>query len=329
MKIGKIRDLNKKAFNDEIKKIKNPLLLRRVLIQLINAQEERLIIQDDKELFFLHDDFKYKEMIEALLSDEKVKFKKEFFDNGIKKSSLITISDDYFSFLKKDKERLYYFWGDLILKNHLNPLDQQSNDFIANKNKIVSNYPINRNVDPYLFVVNVFDGLINHHINKKIEYLYIIQDEYAKSKVALPSLKWLTDGNIQAISWAWNYLNHIKLNDDYIVPSSAGLYNLLDLYHPIFISYENNSASIIRVILMLWSGNPLQKKHLLQNMNKSWLQFRLRENRKESSALSCYIKSENKEKLKDIAKHLKKTLNSTIDFMIENLYEDIKDEIKK
>lgn len=76
MKIGKIRDLNKKAFNDEIKKIKNPLLLRRVLIQLINAQEEKLIIQDDKELFFLHDDFKYKEMIEALLSDEKVKFKK-------------------------------------------------------------------------------------------------------------------------------------------------------------------------------------------------------------------------------------------------------------
>ncbi|NHX33740.1 hypothetical protein HA388_27465, partial [Escherichia coli] len=92
-----------------------------------NAQEEKLIIQDDKELFFLHDDFKYKEMIEALLSDEKVKFKKEFFDNGIKKSSLITISDDYFSFLKKDEERLYYFRGDLILKNHLNPLDQQSN----------------------------------------------------------------------------------------------------------------------------------------------------------------------------------------------------------
>lgn len=111
MKIDEIRDLKKKAFNDEIKKIKNPLLLRRVLIQLINAQEDKLIIQNDKELFFLHDDLKYKEMITALLSDEKVKFNKEFFDNGIKKSSLITISDDYFLPLKKTKRNFIIFGG--------------------------------------------------------------------------------------------------------------------------------------------------------------------------------------------------------------------------
>ncbi|WP_275077007.1 hypothetical protein [Providencia rettgeri] len=78
MKIGEIRDLNKKI-NDEIKKIKNSLLLRRVLIQLINVQEDKLIIQNDKELFLLHDDLKYKEMIAALLSDEKLNLKKNFF----------------------------------------------------------------------------------------------------------------------------------------------------------------------------------------------------------------------------------------------------------
>ncbi|EJD6410223.1 MULTISPECIES: hypothetical protein [Providencia] len=77
MKIGEIRDLNKKI-NDEIKKIKNSLLLRRVLIQLINVQEDKLIIQNDKELFLLHDDLKYKEMIAALLSDEKLNLKKNF-----------------------------------------------------------------------------------------------------------------------------------------------------------------------------------------------------------------------------------------------------------
>ncbi len=91
------------------------------------------------------------------------------------------MNDDYFSSLKKDKEKLYFFW-DLILKNHLNVFNQQDNDFIANKNNIVNNHPINRNMDPYLFIVNVFDGLINHHINKKLNTYILSKKSMQKVK---------------------------------------------------------------------------------------------------------------------------------------------------
>ncbi|EPP7628759.1 hypothetical protein ACUVB7_002925 [Providencia rettgeri] len=227
------------------------------------------------------------------------------------------ISEEEINWLNKDIRFVHYIWARIIL------MDCNFNGIKLSSNLISAIQMSTSSKEKNISIMNfIYDS---YQITRSVKLLFINQwiSEYNQQLRFVNIPRWIFEKEETTMDWVWGYLSKANDNPDYAINSFCTLSQLQSIFDISYKSTKKERYLVLIAILLLWGASLLQKKYLIKNIRKAYLQNKLRSERVNQSALSCYIEKDKKNMLVDMAEYFELPLNKMIEALIEGKYTEI------